>query len=144
MKLTLGALLLSLVATPLLAQDQSITYPFEGSFEDATFAVENAIIGHGLVIDYISHVGEMLNRTRTDVGSDVTLFDDAQVFVFCSAVLSRKMMEADPNNIAFCPYGVFVADRDGAVTVGYRHYPDGVMQEVQALLDDIAREAVGE
>ena len=131
------------MSTVAAAQD-STAYDFDGSFEDATFGVENAIIGHGLVIDYISHVGEMLNRTRTDVGSDVTLFDDAQVFVFCSAVLSRKMMEADPNNIAFCPYGVFVADRDGAVTVGYRHYPDGVMQEVQALLDDIAREAAGE
>ncbi|MGY9032035.1 MAG: DUF302 domain-containing protein, partial [Rhodobacterales bacterium] len=71
-------------------------------------------------------------------------YDNAQVFVFCSAVLSRKMMEADPTNIAFCPYGVFVADTDGAVTVGYRHYPDGAMQEVQALLDEIAREAVGE
>ena len=54
------------------------------------------------------------------------------------------MMEVDPTNIAFCPYGVFVAETDGAVTVGYRHYPDGAMQEVQALLDEIAREAVGE
>ena len=52
-------------------------------------------------------------------------------------------MEIDPMNIAHCPYGVFVAEREGTVMVGYRHYPKGAMQEVQGLLDDIAKEAVG-
>lgn len=142
---TLGPamLALALASTPALAQDAT-TYPFDGSFDDATFAVESAIIGKGLVIDYRSHVGEMLNRTGADVGSGVTVFDNADVFLFCSAVLSRKVMEADPMNIAHCPYGIFVTDRDGQVAVGYRHLPEGAMQEVQTLLDDIAREAAGE
>lgn len=128
-------------ATPALAQE-AITYPFEGSFDDATFSVESAIVGQGLVIDYVSHTGEMLNRTAGDVGSDTKLFDAADVFLFCSAVLSRKVMEADPMNIAHCPYGIFVADREGQVMVGYRTYPEGPMQEVQTLLDEIAKEAV--
>ncbi len=123
-----------------LAQDAT-TYPFDGSFDDAAFAVESAIIGKGLVIDYRSHVGEMLNRTGTDVGSAVNVFDNADIFIFCSAVLSRKVMEADPLNIAHCPYGIFVTDKEGQVSVGYRHLPEGPMQEVQTLLDDIAREA---
>lgn len=136
---------ISLMAMSTVAAAQEFTaYEFGGTFDDATFGVESAIVGRGLVIDFTSHIGEMLDRTGADVGSDVKLFDDAQVFVFCSAVLSRKMMEADADNIAFCPYGVFVADQDGAVTVGYRHYPEGPMQEVQTLLDSIAREAVGE
>ena len=138
---TIATLSIMALTAPAIAQDFT-AYPFEGSFEDATFGVESAIIGRGLVIDYTSHIGDMLDRTAADVGSDQKLFNNAQVFVFCSAVLSRKMMEADPDNIAFCPYGVFVADRDGAVTVGYRHYPDGTMQEVKSLLDDIAQEAV--
>ncbi len=45
-------------------------------------------------------------------------------------------------NIAHCPYGIFVAEREGAVMVGYRNYPEGEMQEVQALLDGIVREAM--
>ena len=126
------------------AQDTSVVYPYDGSFDDATFSIENAIVGKGLVIDYISHTGEMLNRTAGDVGSNVKLFEAADIFVFCSAVLSRKMMEADPMNIAHCPYGIFVADREGDVMIGYRVYPDGPMQEVQALLDEIVLEAVGE
>ncbi|MGR3592584.1 DUF302 domain-containing protein [Limimaricola soesokkakensis] len=121
-----------------------VTYPFDGSFEDATFSVESAIVGEGLVVDYVSRVGDMLNRTGEDVGSDVTIFDAADVFLFCSAVVSRKVMEADPANIAHCPYGIFVTDKDGAVEIGYRAMPDGPMQEVQALLDGIAKEAAGQ
>ncbi|WP_300515007.1 DUF302 domain-containing protein [Aliiroseovarius sp.] len=116
-------------------------YDFDGSFEDATFAVESAIVGAGLVIDYVSHTGEMLNRTGADVGSDVKIFEAADIFLFCSAVLSRKVMEANPMNLAHCPYGIFVAEREDKVMIGYRNYPEGEMQEVQALLDQLAREA---
>lgn len=123
---------------------EAVTYPFDGSFDDATFGVESAIVDRGLVIDYVSHVGEMLNRTGADVGSDKVIFEAADIFIFCSAVISRKVMEADPMNIAHCPYGIFVADQGGEVVVGYRALPEGPMQEVQALLDDIAREAAGQ
>jgi uncharacterized protein (DUF302 family) len=139
-----AVLAIGLSANVAAAADEATTYPFEGSFEDATFAVEAAIVGKGLVIDYRSHVGEMLSRTGADVGSEVKLFDNADVFLFCSAVVSRKVMEADPMNIAHCPYGVFVTDREGQVSVGYRQMPEGPMQEVQALLDEIAREATGQ
>jgi uncharacterized protein (DUF302 family) len=137
--------LLSLAITGFAqANETSTVYDFDGSFEDATFSVESAIVGKGLVIDYVSHTGEMLNRTGDDVGSKVKLFDEADIFVFCSAVVSRKVMEIDPMNIAHCPYGIFVAEREGKVMVGYRNYPEGAMQEVQALLDEIVQEAVGE
>lgn len=134
--------ILALTAGSAMAADQAVTYPFEGSFDDAAFAVENAIVGRGLVIDYVSHTGEMLNRTGADVGSTKELFKEADVFLFCSAQVSRSVMEADPMNIAHCPYGIFVADQGGEVMIGYRTYPDGEMQEVQALLDDIVKEAL--
>ncbi|MCF2904127.1 DUF302 domain-containing protein [Octadecabacter sp. CECT 8868] len=123
--------------------EESTYYTFDGSFGDATFSVENAIIGQGLVIDYVSHTGEMLNRTGEDVGSDIVLFTEADIFVFCSASLSREVMEADPMNIAHCPYGIFVAERDGEVMIGYRNYPEGEMQKVQSLLDEIVQDALG-
>ncbi|MGZ2257164.1 DUF302 domain-containing protein [Roseobacter sp. A03A-229] len=121
--------------------NEAITVAFDGSFEDAAFAVESAILGKGLVIDYVSHTGEMLNRTGSDVGSDVALFKEADIFLFCSAVVSREVMEADPMNIAHCPYGVFVAEDADGVMIGYREYPDGEMQKVQALLAEIVAEA---
>ncbi|SEW19703.1 Uncharacterized conserved protein, DUF302 family [Cognatiyoonia koreensis] len=134
-----------LTLTPLASAAQEATiYPFDGSFEDATFAVESAILDQGLVIDYVSHTGEMLNRTSADVGSDVEIYAAADIFLFCSAKLSREVMEADPMNIAHCPYGIFVTDKEGDVKIGYRNFPEGEMQKVQALLDEIVKDAIGE
>lgn len=122
----------------------AIVVPFEGSFEDATFAVETAIVGKGLVIDYVSHVGEMLERTREDVGSDVQIFKAADIFLFCSAQVSRQVMEADPMNIAHCPYGIFVAEGEAGVQIGYRNYPDGPMDAVEELLESIVQDAASD
>ncbi|MBY5933009.1 DUF302 domain-containing protein [Tateyamaria omphalii] len=141
MKQTILAISLGLAGAAAHAEDP-IVVPFDGSFDDATFAVESAIVDRGLVIDYVSHVGDMLNRTGTDVGSDTKLFDAADIFIFCSAVISREVMEADPMNIAHCPYGIFVAEREGAVMVGYRDYPEGEMAKVEDLLQSIVAEAV--
>lgn len=137
------AFLLGLLISMSPAQAADVlTRSFDGSFDDATFAVESAILDRGLVIDFVSHVGDMLNRTGADVGSDKELFKEADIFVFCSAVLSRDVMEADPLNIAHCPYGVFVAETAEGVIVGHRTYPDGPMDKVEALLSDIMDEAV--
>ncbi|MCT8162184.1 DUF302 domain-containing protein [Pseudoruegeria sp. SHC-113] len=131
------------LALPASAQE-AITVPFDGSFEDARFAVENAIVGEGLVIDYVSHVGDMLNRTGGDVGSDAEIFKSADIFLFCSAVVSRAVMEADPMNIQHCPYGIFVAETGDGVMIGHRDYPDGAMDQVEALLSGIVAEATAD
>jgi len=142
---TLSGLSLSFcLSSMVMANDIAVVHSFDGAFDDATFSVESAILDAGLVIDYVSHTGEMLARTGVDLGSDVTIFDAADVFLFCSAVVSRRMMEADPMNIAHCPYSIFVVDREGDVVIGYRNYPDGIMKEVQALLEGIVQEALGD
>ena len=126
--------------------DGLVSYTTDEAFDDVVFGLENAILDEGLVIDGTSHVGDMLERTRADVGSDVTVFTKADVYSFCSAKLSRKVMEADPMNIRFCPYDIFVAqmpDSPDQTIIGYRAFPEGPMQEVQALLDSIVRSAIG-
>lgn len=127
------------------AQTTPTTYEVEDSFDNVTFAVENAILGAGLIVEHVSHVGEMLERTRVDIGSDRVLFTQADVYSFCSAKISRQVMEADPSNIQFCPYGIFVyelADKPGTVVVGHRSY-DGTMAPVQELMTTIISDAVG-
>lgn len=127
------------------AQDM-ISFETDLTFDDVTFGLESAITDRGLVVDHISHVGEMLERTRADVGSDVVLFQQANVYSFCSAKLSREVMEANPMNITFCPYDIFVAQRPGdeTVTIGFRAFPAGEMQIIQNLLTEIAQEAIEE
>ena len=134
---------LALLAGTAFAQETAIVHTYDGTFEEAAFEVEQAIVNRGLVIDYTSHVGEMLNRTREDVGGDAKLFEEADIFLFCSAVVSRQVMEADPMNLANCPYGIFVAERDGEVMVGHRDYLDGSMQPVEDLLEEIVAEVTG-
>lgn len=144
--MTRNALTLALALTlpgAAFAQEP-VLHDFEGSFEDATFAVESAIVGQGLVIDHVSHVGDMLNRTGGDVGSDVKIFEAADVFLFCSAVVSREVMEADPMNLQHCPYGIFVTEREGKVQIGHRDYPEGAMDRVEELLEGIVMEAMAE
>jgi uncharacterized protein (DUF302 family) len=131
-----------------------VTYSKRAKFDDVRDDLKAAIEGKGLVIDYQSFVNRMLERTGKDVGSARKLYADAQAFVFCSAVLSRKTMEADPANAALCPYSIMVyatAQDPGTVQVAYRRpwRPDGsaasraALKAVEALLDEIAREALG-
>jgi uncharacterized protein (DUF302 family) len=122
-------------------------------FDDVRDELKLAIESKGLVIDYESFVNRMLERTGKDVGSTRKIYADAQAFVFCSAALSRKTMEADPANMAMCPYSMVVYEtlaQPGTVYVAYRRpwRPDGsgasraALKEVEALLEAIAREAL--
>lgn len=129
-------------APGLATADGAIVKPYDGTFEDAVFSVESAIVGKGLKIDYHGYIGDMLSRTGQDVGSDKQIFSDAEFFTFCSADLSRKVMEANPANIAYCPYTIFVTQRDDAVEVGFRDFPEGDMQVIEDLLLSIVEEAM--
>ena len=131
-----------------------VTYSKAAKFDDVRDDLKLAIEGRGLVIDYQSFVNRMLERTGKDVGSTRKLYADAQAFVFCSAALSRKTMEADPANISLCPYSMVVyatAQQPGTVHVSYKRpwRPDGsaasksALKEVETLLDGIARKALG-
>lgn len=134
------------LTTPLLAQDYSFRTVDE-SFDDVSFSVESAILDRGLTIDSVSHVGDMLERTRIDVGSEVTLYSEALVYNFCSASVSRQAMEVDVMNIAFCPYGIFLfstPDDADQTTVGHRTMPGDSMAPVNDMLDAIIAEAIGQ
>jgi uncharacterized protein (DUF302 family) len=138
------AIAAALFATTATAQEFK-TYTTDEPFEDVAFAIENAIVAQGLVIDHVSHTGDMLERTRADVGSDKVLFLGADVYEFCSANVSRQVMEADPLNFNFCPYAIRVYEQpetEGKVSVSHQAY-SGTMEPVNALLDSIVKEALG-
>ena len=141
------------MAEPLVSKDDRVVLiRSEQAVDDAIFALEQAILGKGLVIDYKSHVGDMLERTGKDVGSSVKLFDRAEIFVFCSASLSRAAMEEDIASVGLCPYSVFAFAHPGEKDVSYVGYrrlskadmaKDSALRKVDALLQEIAEEAAG-
>ncbi len=147
---------LTAFGTLTLAADPSavVTYSKKAKFEDVRDDLKTAIESKGLVIDYQSHINAMLERTGKDVGSSRKLYHDAQSFIFCSASLSRKTMQADPANVAMCPYAITVyttAQQPETTHVAYKRpwRRDGsaaskaALKEVEGLLDGIARTAAG-
>ncbi len=144
------AALVMAFATAAAAQDL-VSYAKKASFDDVKFDLTNAITNRGLVVDSNGNVGGMLERTGKDVGSIKPVYKHAEYFAFCSAKLSRDMMEADPINAGFCPFVIFAyeaAAKPGEVVVGYRRFPASAnpasqkaFAAVDALLDGIVKEA---
>jgi len=128
-------------------------YETDGTFDDVRAFVELAITGRGMVINNVSHIGNMLQRTGKDIGADKQVYAKAEALEFCSATVSRHMMEADPRNIVFCPYIIAIytlPHTPGKVYVAYRRPPAlgtpasrKALADVEHLLDGIVREAIG-
>ena len=127
------------------AGDDVVTRESSSAFADVAQAAQDAIINRGYTIDYHGFIGDMLKRTAGDVGADKELYKDAEFFTFCSAVVSRSVMEGDIGDIAYCPYVVFIyedASMEGTVTVGFRSLPaGGERDQVNDLLTEIIEEA---
>lgn len=148
--LCLGGALIAL--SPAAAAQELKTYAKKGDYEEVKFELSDAIIRRGLAIDYTGQLNKMLERTGADVGSTKKIYRNAEFFMFCSAKLSREMMEADPGNIGFCPYVVFVyeaAATPGEIVVGYRRPPrnaqgqsEQAFANIDQLLDGIVKDAV--
>ena len=143
--ITAATILIAGLAHLALAND-TVTYEVtDQSYDDVMFGLENAILDFGLVISEHNHVGDMLERTKADLGATETIYAYADIFGFCSAPLSRAAMLEDPMNIRFCPYNIYMyqISEGFPVIIGYDVYPEGALQDVQALLDDITRSAIG-
>jgi len=133
------------------AADPLRTRTIQRAYGDVRIDLQNAIVNQGLTIDYNGKLGDMLKRTAKDVGAKGDLYVDAEYFTFCSSRLSRKMMDADPNNMGLCPYMVFLFEpvgSNGKVTVGYKEMPmrgdagsQAALTEINALLQAILDEA---
>jgi len=126
-------------------------YTVEGKFEDVRMDVEMAITDRGMVINNVSHIGDMLARTGKDLGEDKQIFQKAEALEFCSSTVSRTMMETDPHNIVFCPYIIAIytlpAESNKVYVAFRRPLPVGSAASrqsliaVEQLLDDIIADA---
>ena len=127
-------------------------YTTKAEFSNVKDDLMMAITGRGFVVDHNSYIGAMLDRTGKDLGTTKPVFGQAESLQFCSATVSRRMMEADPTNIVFCPYIIvlYTLPQDPkTVYVGYRRpLPVGTeasrasLKAVEALLDGIVKEAL--
>jgi hypothetical protein len=136
------AVALALVAPLAMAQPAPIVaHAKSGQFDAVKEDLVLAIQGQGLVIDHTSHIGAMLDRTGKDLGAKRRIYHQAEALLFCSASVSRRTMEADPLNIAYCPYVIAMyvrPEEPNTVRVVYRR----TLPIVDELLERIVREAL--
>ena len=135
----------ALSAATALADDWMSRQKVAGSFADTHEAIVLAIENRGLVINFTSHIAEMLQRTGADIGASRQIFENAEIIEFCSAGLSRKMMEIDPHNIVLCPFAISIYTLPGEKNITWVAYrkPLGAAAElVGPLLKEIVAEAV--
>ncbi len=132
-------------------------YETKGAFSDVLADLRDAIINRGHVIDYTGHINEMLRRTSKTVGSVTSKgskspYLNAQFMHFCSAKLSHEVVSANPQNIAVCPYVLFMYEtkaNPGTIHVGYRRPITGpskrsrkAFTKIDALLDAVVKESL--
>ncbi len=145
-------LVMSACATATERDSYMRLYTVQGNFEDVRDDVEMAITDRGMKINNVSHIGNMLARTGKDIGATRQIFAQAEALEFCSAVVSRRMMEADPHNIVFCPYIIYVytlpGEKDRVYVAFRRPLPVGTAKSraalaaVEKLLTDIIADAI--
>jgi uncharacterized protein (DUF302 family) len=134
----------ALTAFTAQAEEWMVKRKISGNFADARDNVVMAIENRGLVINYISHMADMLARTGADLGATRKIYEQAEIIEFCSAGLSRKMMELDPHNIVLCPFAISIYTLPGekdTTWVSYRQPKGNGAALAAALLEEIAAEA---
>lgn len=137
--------LIAIAALPVQAAGEAVVIPVQGRFDEVRDALVFAVEGKGLVINYTGHIGAMLERTGKDIGATRRIYEQAESLEFCSAKLSRQMMEADPANIVNCPFVISVyalPGKPGTVFLAYRK-PMAGLKAVEALLRELVAEAAG-
>ncbi len=123
-----------------LDTDDRRIHAIEGDYDFYREMVESAIIGEGMVINAVGRIAEMLERTGGDLGAEERTYLRGESLEFCSAIYSRRMMEADPHSIVFCPYVIAIyelAAEPGTIYIGYQRVPIVGDDETRAALEDV-------
>lgn len=141
-----------LIIANAVADGAVVVRAIDGKFEEIRDRVVFAVESQGLVVDHTAKVGDMLARTGKDLGETRQVFGKAEVLEFCSALVSRRMVRADPQLLAFCPYGIAVYTLPGDSLTTYVSYrrmvtdiasqvQKSVLEQVDSLLEAIVEEA---
>nr|WP_246265248.1 DUF302 domain-containing protein [Aromatoleum diolicum] len=93
------------------------------AYGDARNALQDAMTDEGLAPPSISEFGQMLARTAKDLGHRADFYKQAEIFSFCSAQVSARMIAEDVRHIALCPLTIALytlPGQAGTVFLAYR------------------------
>ena len=133
------------------ADSYAVVFKAHGTYQEVRDQVQYAIEGKGLKINTTHKIADMLDRTGKDLGKTTRVYENAEQFDFCSADVSRRMMEADPHAIAMCPYliSVYKLPKDKHVYIAYRKPAvtknpalKKALADVEKMMKEIIKEAM--
>lgn len=125
-------------------------YKAKSDFASVKQNLEDAITNRGLTLRDSLHIAEMLERTAKAMGAKKTVYAEAEVLEFCSAVLTQHFVEANPANIALCPLTLAVyrpTSEPQQVYISFRKpvlasdNPE-VLDSIEKLLTEIVEESL--
>ena len=143
--------LCSLPMTGWGADNYAAIFKAHGTYQEVRDQVQSAIEGKGLKINTTHKIADMLDRTGKDLGRTTRVYENAEQFDFCSADVSRRMMEADPHAIAMCPFliSVYKLPQDKHVYIAYRKPATTknpalkkTLADVEKMMNDIIKDAM--
>lgn len=111
----------------------------ESTFEDAKDDLLESIANHGLVISYTSHAKTMLDNTAAVSSVTKTVYENAEILLFCKADLSHKLVAGNPHNIVLCPYSIAIYVLNDEPDTVYLSFPKPIAhdEEIKALTKPI-------
>jgi uncharacterized protein (DUF302 family) len=86
----------------------SWVYSLAGEFADVKDDLVRAIETQGAVVSYVAHADKMLKRTAAAVKVKNTVYQNAEVVLFCKAEIAHQVLQADPHAITLCPYPIAI------------------------------------
>lgn len=125
-----------------------MVYEVEGAFEFARDDLVRAIKERGMVISYIAHAKDMLDRTAGAVDVSTPAYKTgAEIVLFCKSDISHKLTQANPHYIGLCPYAISIYDiqnAEGKVFFNYRKLPEEIKETavIEAMLKSIIEEVI--
>lgn len=143
--------LLCLPLTTLAAESYAVLFKTQGTYQDVRDSLQFAIEGQGLKITNTNMIADMLERTGRDVGMNRKVYERGEQFEFCSAMISRRMMETDPHAMVLCPYSisVYTIPGDNHVYIAYRKPAESddpairaILSELETLYNEIIKDAL--
>lgn len=140
-KLFLFAWLALASSMTLAADNYIVVFKAQGDYAFVRDLVQAAIESKGLKINSVNRIADMLERTGKDLGATKKIYEGGEQFEFCSARISRDMMEADPQALVLCPYiiSVYTVPGDKTVYVAYRKPPVVKNPKLKKALDDVEK-----
>lgn len=136
-------LALTLASRPATADDIVVHELAPARYPDVRTALLDALIDEGLAPPAVSHFGAMLQRSAGQLGHSPDLYEEAEIFSFCSVKISALLVQEDRRNIALCPLTIALytlPSRRDVVFLSYRSpdAPAAASPQARQLLDRLA------